>query len=582
MTARTYRFSVWAPLPARVAVRVAGQDHAMAAGADGWWHADVPDVPADADYAFLLDDDPTPLPDPRSAWQPDGVHGPTRRYDHGAHRWQDAHWHGRPLAGGVVYQLHVGTFTEQGTFDAAAERLDHLVRLGVDFVQLLPVNAFEGEAGWGYDGVLWFAVHQPYGGPDAMKRFVDACHRHGLGVLLDVVHNHLGPAGAYLPRFGPYFADQTKWGPALNLDGPGSDEVRRYVLDNALAWLRDFHLDGLRLDAVHALRDGRAVHLLEELSVAVDALSAHLGRPLALLAESDQNDPRLVTAREAGGFGLTALWNDDVHHSLHAALTGERHGYYADYGPLRDLADALRQVFLFTGRHSTFRGRGYGRPVDTARIPASRFLVYVQSHDQVGNRAEGDRIGAALSPGLLGCAAAIVLCSPYTPMIFMGEEWGSRGPWEFFVSFHDEGLRAAVRQGRRRELGATWGLEVSSDPGDPKTFLASKLRWSELAEPEHQRIAELYRDLIALRRARPELTDPRLDRVGVDVDEARRWLVVRRGAVSLVCNLAAEPQRVPLDAPPRELLLSSGPADWHGSGLELAAESFAVVVTGVA
>ncbi|WFE20065.1 malto-oligosyltrehalose trehalohydrolase [Solwaraspora sp. WMMD937] len=572
-----HRFSVWAPLPTRVTVRVDGRDHAMTASGGGWWYAEVADARPGTDYAFLLDDDPTALPDPRSVWQPDGVHGPSRRYDHAAYRWRDSGWRGRPLAGAVLYQLHVGTFTDEGTFDAAIDRLDHLVRLGADFVQLLPVNAFEGDAGWGYDGVLWYAVHEPYGGPDALKRFVDACHQRGLGVLLDVVHNHLGPAGAYSPRFAPYFADQTRWGPALNLDGDGSDEVRRYVLDNVVSWLRDFHLDGLRLDAVQALRDGRAVHLLEEMAETVDALAAHLGRPLVLLAESDQNDPRLVTPREAGGYGLTALWNDDVHHSLHAALSGERQGYYADYGPLRTLGDALRDVFVYAGRHSSFRGRSYGRPVDTTRIPASRFLVYVQSHDQIGNRAGGERISAVLNPGLLSCAAAIVLCSPYTPMIFMGEEWGSRGPWQFFVSFADAELREAVRLGRRAELGATWGVAGTADPGDRDTFLGSKLRWSELAEPDHDRLFTLYRDLIALRRSRPELTDPRLNRIAVEVDEHRRWLVMRRGGVRLVCNLADVEQPVPFGAPSGKVLLSSAPVQSGDAQVVLPAESFAVL-----
>ena len=320
-------FSVWAPVARRVVVRVNGTDHPMTRCANDWWRADVtgPETP-EVDYAFLLDDDPTPLPDPRSRRQPHGVHGPSRRYDHGAYRWSDRAWTGRQLAGGVVYELHPGTFTEAGTLDAAIERLDHLVDLGIDFVELMPVNAFDGTAGWGYDGVLWYAVHEPYGGPTALKRFVDACHRRGLAVLLDVVYNHLGPSGAYLDRFGPYFHGSNQWGPMLNLDGPGSDEVRRYAVDNALSWLRDFHVDGLRLDAVHALRDHSAVHLLEQLSVEVDALATHLGRPLSLIAESDLNDPRLVTAREAGGYGLTAQWDDDIHHCLHTAITGERQG----------------------------------------------------------------------------------------------------------------------------------------------------------------------------------------------------------------------------------------------------------------
>src|SRR5262245_36640855 len=327
-TRRSMTFSVWAPERDRVRLAIGPAVHDMTRDDRGWWHADAPGT----DYAFLLDDDETPLPDPRSRWQPAGVHGPSRRYSHDTFDWTDDGWTGRQLAGGVIYELHVGTFTSRGTFDAALGHPAHLVGLGVDFVEVLPVNAFDGTAGWGYDGVAWGAVHEPYGGPDAFKRFVDACHARGLGVLLDVVYNHLGPSGAYLDRFGPYFAGRTIWGPALNLDGPLSDEVRRYVLDNALSWLRDYHLDGLRLDAVHALTDKRATHILEELASEVDALSAGLRRTLSLIAESDLNDPKLVTSRDAHGYGLEAQWCDDIHHALHVALTGEVDGYYADFG----------------------------------------------------------------------------------------------------------------------------------------------------------------------------------------------------------------------------------------------------------
>ena len=385
-----------------------------------------------SDYAFLLDDDPTPLPDPRSPRQPNGVHGPSRVYRPQAFAWTDHAWTGRALPGSVLYELHIGTFTEAGTFDAAIERLDHLVELGVDLVEVLPVNAVDGPRNWGYDGVLWYAVTDNYGGPEAFQRFVDACHHRGLGVLLDVVYNHLGPSGAYLDRFGPYFAGRNIWGPSLNLDGAGSDEVRRYVIDNALMWLCDFHVDGLRLDAVHALVDTRAIHLLEELSVEVAALQAHVRRPLTLIAESDLNNPRLITPREGGGYGLDAQWDDDVHHQLHAALTGERQGYYADFGTLPGLAATLRGGFFHVDTASAFRHRRHGRAVNTALVPAHRFVSYLQDHDQIGNRAAGDRISATLSPGLLACGAALLLCSPYTPMLFLGEAWVTSTTWQFF------------------------------------------------------------------------------------------------------------------------------------------------------
>ncbi|MCU1654266.1 MAG: malto-oligosyltrehalose trehalohydrolase-like protein, partial [Pseudonocardia sp.] len=423
---------MWAPERDRVRVDVAGEVHDLTPAGDGWWRVEVPTAGPGTDYAYLLDDDPTPLPDPRSRRQPNGVHSPSQVYRPEAFAWTDHSWTGRALPGSVIYELHIGTFTEAGTFDAAIERLDHLVQLGVDLVEVLPVNAVDGPRNWGYDGVLWYATTENYGGPEAFQRFVDSCHHRGLGVLLDVVHNHLGPSGAYLDRFGPYFAGSNIWGPALNLDGAGSDEVRRYVIENALMWLRDFHVDGLRLDAVHALRDSRAVHLLEDLSVEVEALSAHVRRPLTLIAESDLNDPKLITAREGGGYGLHAQWDDDIHHQLHAALTGERQGYYVDFGSLPGLATTLRQAFFHSDTRSAFRRRLHGRPVNTHLLPAHRFLAYLQNHDQIGNRAAGDRISATLSPGLLACGAALVLCSPYTPMLFMGEEWGARTPWQFF------------------------------------------------------------------------------------------------------------------------------------------------------
>ena len=566
-------FRVWAPEHERVRVRVDGVEHEMRAGAGGWWFADVDG----RDYAFLLADDDTPLPDPRSVWQPAGVHNASRVYDHAAFEWTDQSWTGRSLPGSVLYELHIGTFTEQGTFDAAIAWLDYLAELGITLVEVLPVNSFDGPYGWGYDGVLWGAAHEPYGGPDGFKRFVNACHARGLGVVLDVVYNHLGPSGAYLDRFGPYFAGRNDWGPGLNLDGPGSDEVRRYVIDNALSWLRDFHVDGLRLDAVHALSDGRAVHLLEELATEVDALSAATGRPLTLIAESDRNDPRTVTAREGGGYGLHAQWCDDIHHALHVALTGETTGYYADFAAPGALARTLREAFFHAGTWSDFRGRTHGRPVDTHTIPGHRFLAYLQNHDQIGNRATGDRLSATVSPGKLGAAAAIVFCSPYTPMVFMGEEWAAGTPWQFFASFADPGLADAVRTGRRREFSRHgWRAEDVPDPMDPATFERSKLNWAERDQPGHAELLALYRELIRLRRERPELSDPRLDRLTVVQDGS--WLVLHRGTLRLAVNLGPDKVTVPLGGEPVATLLAWGGAD---GGAELPGESFALVEVGM-
>jgi len=565
-------FRVWAPKAERVRVRVDGVDHAMTEDDGGWWSAAVDGE----DYAFLLDDSTDALPDPRSLRQPSGVHGPSRRYDHGDFEWTDGDWTGRALAGGVIYELHVGTFTPERTLDAAIGKLDHLVDLGITLVEVLPMNSFDGTAGWGYDGVLWGAVHEPYGGPDAFKRFVDACHAKGLGVLLDVVYNHLGPSGAYLDRFGPYFAGRNDWGPGLNLDGPGSDEVRRYVLDNALGWLRDFHVDGLRLDAVHALQDRRATHLLEEVAVEVDALSAGLGRPLTLIAESDLNDAKLVTAREGGGYGLQAQWSDDLHHCLHVALTGETHGYYADFAEPGALARTLREVFFHAGTWSSFRDRTHGRQVDTRVLPGYRFLAYLQNHDQIGNRATGDRMSASVSPGLLACGAAIVFCSPYTPMVFMGEEWAASTPWQFFASFPDPELAEAVRTGRRREFGAHgWGESEVPDPMDPATVERSTLLWAEVEKPEHRDVLDLYRSLIALRKAHPELADPRLDEF--HAEQFGTVLVLRRGDLRLVCNLGATAVTQSLDTDGGWVLLASGDVALVGQAIRLPAESFAIV-----
>ncbi|MFL6142113.1 MAG: malto-oligosyltrehalose trehalohydrolase [Labedaea sp.] len=567
-------FAVWAPHRDRVRLLADGVTHRMHRDERGWWHAEA----AGEDYAFMLDDEDSPLPDPRSRRQPAGVHGLSRRYDHDRFRWTDQRWTGRSLPGSVIYELHVGTFTPEGTFDAAAARLDHLVDLGIDLVELLPVNAFDGPAGWGYDGVLWGAVHEPYGGPDGLKRFVDACHGRGIGVLLDVVYNHLGPSGAYLDRFGPYFAGRTIWGPALNLDGPDSDEVRRYVLDNALGWLRDFHLDGLRLDAVHALADRRATHLLEELAVAVDALSAGLRRPLSLIAESDLNDPRLITDRQAGGYGLGAQWSDDVHHALHVALTGETDGYYADFAAPGALARTLRGAYFHTGTWSSFRGRSHGRPVDPQRVPGHRFVCFLQDHDQIGNRATGDRMTATIPAERMLCGAAILLCSPYTPMLFMGEEWAAGTPWQFFASFPDPELAEAVRSGRREEFAQHgWGPTEVPDPMDPTTVARSTLRWGELAEPGHRKVFDTYRALIALRRGHPALADPRLDKF--TVDSQGDVVVLHRGELRVVVNLGGAEATVTLDRPAGAVLLASTEPAGTGTELRMPAGSFAIVRT---
>ncbi|NEW29434.1 malto-oligosyltrehalose trehalohydrolase [Nocardia cyriacigeorgica] len=569
-------FEVWAPTPELVRLDVDGVVHPMTRAPGGWWRADVAAAPA-ARYGYLLDDDPVVLPDPRSPRQPEGVHARSalHRMDPEA---RDTDWTGRPLAGAVFYELHIGTFTAEGTFDAAIERLDHLVRLGVTVVELMPVNAFDGPRNWGYDGVLWYAVHEPYGGPDGLRRFVRACHARGLAVALDVVYNHLGPVGNYLPRFGPYLTEQRNtWGQRLNLDGQGSDEVRRYLIDNALRWFRDFHIDALRLDAVHALADTTATHLLTQLAAETERLAAYLGRPLTLIAESDLNDPRLITPRAAGGHGLAGQWNDDLHHAIHAAVSGERQGYYVDFGSLACLARTWAHGFFHAATYSTFRGRTHGRPLDRAALPASALLAYTCTHDQIGNRALGDRPGAYLSDGQLAVKAALVLFSPYTPMLFMGEEWGASTPFQFFTSHTDPEVGAATAAGRRAEFAEHgWSTDDVPDPQDPATFARSTLDWTELGMPTHARLLDCYRALIALRRSRPEITDGWACDGAIDYDEDAGWIVIRRGALALACNLSADQVTVPAAG---AVLLSWGTPARRAGMTGLSGHSFVVLDT---
>ncbi len=565
----TREFRVWAPRAESVALVVGGvdrprADHAMTEQ-DGHWFAATIEIgrhDEPIDYGFRLDGADKVLPDPRSRWQPDGVHGLSRTFEADGHAWQDAAWTGRRLAGSVIYEMHIGTFTPEGTLDAAIDKLDHLVSLGIDQVEILPVNAFDGHHNWGYDGVLWFAVQEDYGGPRAYQRFVDACHRRGIAVIQDVVYNHLGKSGSYLQQYGPYLNDdgaQTTWGESMNLDGPLSDEVRRYILDNVRMWLSDYHVDGLRLDAVHALLDTNAVHLLEDIATEADCLSPHVRRPLGLVAESDLNDPKLITAREIGGYGLTAQWNDDFHHVVHVALTKETVGYYADFGPVSAIAKVLTKGFFHDGTYSSFRGRDHGRPVDTLTIPTWRFVAYTQDHDQVGNRAAGDRLTARLSGDELALAAVLLLTSPFTPMLFMGEEWAAGTPWAFFTAHPDEQMAQATREGRIQEFERMgWRREDILDPQDDATFLASKLDWSEVDQPAHAEILDLYRRLVRLRRERAELTDPRFGRNQVEFDDDEEWLVIDRSGVRIALNLSAEPRTVPLGAPAGPVLIATG------------------------
>lgn len=556
----------------------------MARDDDGWWRVDEslpPELTSGPfDYGFLIDDDPTPRPDPRSLRQPNGVHALSRTVDLDAYTWGDDSWTGRQLAGSAVYELHIGTFTPDGTLTSAIDHLDHLVELGVDFVELMPVNAFNGVRNWGYDGVLWYAVHEGYGGPDAYQRFVDACHQRGLGVIQDVVYNHLGPSGNYLPKFGPYLSDgqQNTWGDAINLDGEESDEVRRYIIENALMWLRDFHVDGLRLDAVHALLDRRATHVLEELAVEVDALSTFLARPLTLIAESDLNNPRLITAREGGGFGLTAQWSDDFHHALYVSLTGDTSGYYADFDSLAALGKVFENGFFHDGTKSTFRGRSHGDRIDTLRTPTWRLVVCSDNHDQIGNRAAGTRLSGIVNTRQLGLAAVLTVLSPFTPMIFMGEEWGASTPWQFFTSHPEPDLAADVSRGRLEEFEQMdWDVTTVPDPQAEQTFLDSKLNWDEAAVGDHRRLLDLYTRLLELRRTYPDVVDPRFDRAVARSSDEEGWLVIERGAVAIAVNFADEETGCELSLA-AERLLEVGSGEVDGTEVRLGPHSAVVAL----
>jgi maltooligosyltrehalose trehalohydrolase len=540
-----HQFRVWAPFARRVSVESGGVAYVMQGPDDlDWWCRQVDDAGPGTDYGYLLDDDPRRYPDPRSEWQSNGVHGLSRIYDQAAFEWSDAHFQAPPLASAIIYELHIGTFTPEGTFDAAAGKLAHLVALGVTHVELMPVNAFEGRHGWGYDGVALFSVHEPYGGPDALKRFVNAAHRVGLAVLLDVVYNHFGPSGNYTGKFGPYIvpSHHTPWGGAVNLEDAGSTEVRRFFCDNALMWLRDFHVDGLRIDAVHAFVDRSAIHFLEQLSHEVEALEANLARRLVLIAESDLNDPRIVTPREAGGFGIDAQWSDDFHHALFTVLNEtERQGYYADFGSLERLAKSLERTFVYDGIYSRYRRRNHGR--SAYALSQHRFLGYIQTHDQVGNRAICDRINHIAGLERARIAAALYLLSPFVPMLFQGEEWAASTPFLYFADHDDSQLARAVSDGRKKEFAAFgWDPASIPDPEHQATFDASKLKWEEVTVGGHAEMLAWYQALIHLRRTTSCLNDGSPGNVKVTFDEQAQWLRMERGAVTVFCNLGNREQ----------------------------------------
>ena len=572
------RLRVWAPAATRVEVVTDSGRRPLERAEGGHWEGDAP--PAGIDYRVALDGG-EPRKDPRSRLQPDGVHGPSRAVDPGGFTWTDQAWRGIALEDVILYELHVGTFTPEGSLDSAIARLDHLVDLGVTAVELMPLAAFPGDRGWGYDGVDLWAVHAAYGGPEALSRFVDACHGRGLAVVLDVVYNHLGPDGNVLASFGPYFTDRysTPWGDAVNVDGAGSDGVRAHILENALMWLREHHIDGLRLDAVHAILDTSAYPVLEELSAAVAELAGETGRRLLLFAESDANDVRLVTPRDAGGIGMDAHWADDLHHALHSLLTGEQDGYYADYGGIDAVAAALVRGVVYDGRWSAAREHRVGRPYGDT--PRTRLVACTQNHDQIGNRAAGERLAALVDAGALRVAAATLLLAPHTPLLFMGEEWAASTPFQYFIDHQDPELAAAVSRGRRQEFRAFgWAPDAVPDPQDPATFTRSRLDWDEPARAPHAAMLDWYRELISLRRGIPALRDG--DPAGVRVKvPADRALVLERGPVVLAWNRGDADIRIDLPAGATvRMAFPERPERDSGGRTILAPGAVAVLLTG--
>jgi maltooligosyltrehalose trehalohydrolase len=553
------RFRVWAPRAESLSVKLVGADTPpvpLERGAGDVFEASVPTAGAGADYFYVVNGE-RERPDPVSRWQPAGVHGPSRVVDPDEFAWTDQDWRGLPLKKFLVYELHTGTFTPEGTFEAVIPRLEHLKQLGVTAVELMPVAEFPGGRNWGYDGAHSYAPQSTYGGPSGLKKLIDACHRAGLAFVLDVVYNHLGPEGNYLGEYAPVFSQnyRTPWGDAINFDGADSDGVRRYFIENALYWLTEYHVDALRLDAIHRIIDISPRHFLADLASAVQAQARSLGRPAYLIAESDLNDVRIINPQDRCGYGLDAQWSDDFHHSLHAVLTGIDRGYFTDFARVADLAKAIKEGYVYTGQHSPFRQKRHGN--SAAERPGEQFVVCVQNHDQIANGYWGDRLAAHTTLDGQKLAAALLLCAPNVPMLFMGQEWGETAPFLYFTSHTDPALAKGVREGRREEYAALVREEGETasvgggfaDPQAEETFAHSKLVWTRLAESPHAEVLRFYRDLIALRQAQPALANCDKTRTEVDYDETRRWLVIRRGDAGgtgalLVCNLAAEAQAI--------------------------------------
>lgn len=558
------RFRVWAPRAKSLSVKIFGDKERallMKRTANDVFEAIVSETVAGDDYKYIIDDE-LERPDPVSRWQPWGVHGASRVVDPDAFAWTDKDWKGLPIKDLIIYELHVGTFTREGTFQAVIEKLPHLKRLGITAIELMPVAEFPGSRNWGYDGAHLYAPQSTYGGPYGLKSLVNACHSEGLAVLLDVVYNHLGPEGNYLGDYAPIFSKsyRTPWGDALNFDGAESDGVRRYFVENALYWLTEYHLDGLRLDAIHRITDKSPTHILAEIAGEFSLQATALGRMAWTIAESDLNDVRVIKSRSEGGYGLDAQWSDDFHHSLHSVLTGTRRGYFADFGSMEYLAKAIREGFVYDGCRSEFRRRRHGTP--SGEMPGERFVVFIQNHDQIANGYWGDRLGALCSPAQQRLAATLLLSAPNLPLFFMGQEWGESAPFLYFTSHTDEDLARNVREGRKEEyssfleaeeIGSSSMEEGFADPQDEETFKRSRLNWSRVEQSPHRETLSFYRDLLALRRKHAALSNCDKSLTEVQYDEMEKWITIEREdptgeAALVVSNFSAGKRNIPIKA----------------------------------
>jgi len=568
-----WTFYLWAPLLDRVELNIVFPEKKiipMEKGENGYWKIGVDNIPWDTRYFFRLEKG-SDRPDPVSHWQPEGVHGPSQMVDHSRFQWNDSSWQGIDLHEMIMYELHVGTFTQEGTFDAVVKRLDDLQDLGINALSIMPVAQFPGERNWGYDTAYPFAVQHSYGGPDGLKTLVNACHKRGMAVILDVVYNHLGPEGNYLGEFAPYFTDKytTPWGMAVNFDQAYSDGVRNYFIQNALHWFRNYHIDALRLDAIHAIIDMGAYPFLAHLAEEVEIFSEKMGKKFYLIAESDLNDARILRPREQGGIGIDAQWNDDFHHALHALLTGEKAGYYQDFGEVLHLVKALSEGYVITWQYSDYRKRHHGSA--SLDRPAEQFAVFSQNHDQVGNRMQGERLSTLVSFEALKAAAGIVLISPYIPLLFMGEEYGEDSPFLYFVSHSDPDLIKAVRKGRAEEFQAFNWQQTPPDPQSRHTFMRSKLKWDKRKNPENKAMLEYYHHLIHLRKTVPALYHSDRKSLRVFKNRGDKVLIFMRNweksKILVVVNFENKKTSILTPPPDRwKKLVDSADQKWKGPG----------------